>query len=135
MRQAFLVLGSAAALAGLVSTSTSGERIRAEVVGVHGTDGDVKGARFNGAEGFSADSSKAITTTRGPIHDGIAECDFDQVPAREYRIAVYQDENSNGKLDRTIVGIPEEGVGVSNEVPSIAPIWPRPLHLPVEVRP
>ncbi|HEY2486192.1 MAG TPA: DUF2141 domain-containing protein [Candidatus Binataceae bacterium] len=117
MRRAFLALGSAAAQAGLVSTSTeeTGERIKAEVVGLHSTDGDVKCARFNGAEGFPADSSKAIKTTSGPIHDGIAECDFDQVPAGEYAIAVYHEENSNGKLDRIFVGIPKEGVGVSNE--------------------
>ena len=97
MRRAFLALGLAAALAGLVSISTAetGDRIKVDVVGLHSADGDVKCALFNSAEGFPADSSKAIKTTSGPIHDGTAECDFDRVPAGEYGIAVYHDENSN----------------------------------------
>jgi uncharacterized protein (DUF2141 family) len=31
-----------------------------------------------------------------------------------YAIAVYHDENSNGKLDSNFIGIPREGVGFSN---------------------
>jgi uncharacterized protein (DUF2141 family) len=117
MRQAFLASGFAATLVGLVSITTAetGDRIKVEVVGLHSAHGDVKCALFNSADGFPADSSKAIKTTSGPIHDGSAECDFDQVPAGEYSIAVYHDENSNGKLDRNFVGIPKEGVGASND--------------------
>jgi len=117
MRRAFLALGFAATLAGLLSISTAetGDRIKVEVVGLHSADGDVKCALFNSSEGFPADSSKAIKTTSATIHDGTAECDFDQVPSGEYGIAVYHDENSNGKLDRNFVGMPKEGVGASND--------------------
>jgi uncharacterized protein (DUF2141 family) len=117
MRRAFLAVGCAAALAGFVSISTAetDDRIKVEVVGLHSADGDVKCALFKGAEGFPADSSKAIKTTSGPIHDGTAECDFDRVAASEYGISVYHDENSNGKLDRNFVGMPKEGVGASND--------------------
>ena len=117
MRRAFLALGSASALAGLVSISTAEtrDRIKVDVVGLRSADGDVKCALFSGAEGFPADSSKATETTSGPIHDGTAECDFDRLPVGEYGISVYHDENSNGQLDRNFVGIPKEGVGASND--------------------
>ena len=117
MRRTFLALGCAAALAGFVSISTAetDDQIKVDVVGLHSADGDVKCALFNSAEGFPADSSKAIKTTSGPIHDGTAECVFDRVAAGEYGISVYHDENFNGKLDRNFVGMPKEGVGASND--------------------
>ena len=117
MRRALLASGFAATLAGLVSITTAEtrDRIKVEVVGLHSANGDVKCALFNSADGFPADSLKAVKTTTGPIHDGTAECDFDQVPSGEYGIAVYHDENSNGKLDRNFVGMPKEGVGASND--------------------
>lgn len=39
---------------------------------------------------------------------------FDKVPAGRYAVAVYHDENLNGKLDASPVGIPREGYGFSN---------------------
>lgn len=36
------------------------------------------------------------------------------VPAGEYAIKLYQDENDNGQLDRNVLGIPKEGYGFSN---------------------
>ena len=129
MGRAFPALVSAAALAGSVSISTreTGDRIKVEVVGRHSIDGDVKCAPLNCAEGFPADSEKAIKTTRGPIHDGISVYDFAQVPAGEWGIAFCHGENSKGKLDRNFLGIPTEGVSASNNVqaPSVRPRFNR----------
>lgn len=36
------------------------------------------------------------------------------LPAGEYYLSAYQDENDNGKLDTKIIGIPKEPVGISN---------------------
>ena len=40
---------------------------------------------------------------------------------REYGLAVYQDENSNGKLDRNFVDIPKESVAPAKRLPSFGP--------------
>jgi uncharacterized protein (DUF2141 family) len=32
-----------------------------------------------------------------------------------YALALLHDENENGRLDRNLVGIPEEGIGASND--------------------
>ncbi|MBZ4034230.1 DUF2141 domain-containing protein [Flavobacterium sp. 17A] len=38
---------------------------------------------------------------------------FKYLPDGEYAVAVYQDENSNGKCDRNMIGYPTEGFGFS----------------------
>ena len=39
---------------------------------------------------------------------------FKNVPAGEYAISMYHDENDNGKLDKNFVGMPKEGYMASN---------------------
>ena len=38
-----------------------------------------------------------------------------KLPAKTYAIAVFHDENGNGKLDKNLLGVPKEGYGFSNE--------------------
>ena len=38
---------------------------------------------------------------------------FDDLPSGDYAVALFHDENDNGRLDR-MIGIPTEGVGFSN---------------------
>lgn len=37
------------------------------------------------------------------------------VPAGTYAVQIFADENGNGKLDRTMLGVPKEGVGFSRD--------------------
>jgi len=37
------------------------------------------------------------------------------VPAGDYAIQAFQDENGNDKVDRALFGIPKEGIGFSND--------------------
>jgi uncharacterized protein (DUF2141 family) len=48
------------------------------------------------------------------IIDGRAVCEFPGVTPGTYAISVFHDENSNGKLDTNLLGIPREGVSASN---------------------
>ena len=43
-----------------------------------------------------------------------SECMFALVKPGTYAIATYHDENNNGELDSNFIGIPKEGVGISN---------------------
>lgn len=36
------------------------------------------------------------------------------VPPGTYAVQAYQDENDNGKIDRSLLGLPMEGIGFSN---------------------
>jgi uncharacterized protein (DUF2141 family) len=40
---------------------------------------------------------------------------FKNVPPGSYAISIFHDENSNGKLDANLMGIPKEGIGFSND--------------------
>jgi uncharacterized protein (DUF2141 family) len=49
-----------------------------------------------------------------PAGEGETVALVNALPAGTYAAQVYFDENDNDKLDRTWIGIPEEGVGFSN---------------------
>ncbi len=42
---------------------------------------------------------------------------IDGVPPGRYAAQAFHDENDNGKLDRTILGLPREAMGFSNDAP------------------
>ena len=50
-----------------------------------------------------------------PAHAGTTIVTIPNVPPGEYAAQGTQDENGNGKVDRTLFGIPTEGVGFSND--------------------
>jgi uncharacterized protein (DUF2141 family) len=54
-----------------------------------------------------------------PAKQGQTIATIDGMPAGTYAAQVYFDENDNDELDRSFIGIPEEGVGFSNN-PSFA---------------
>jgi uncharacterized protein (DUF2141 family) len=43
-----------------------------------------------------------------------ATCEFRDVRPGVYAVALFHDENGNGKLDTNFLGLPSEGVGTSN---------------------
>jgi uncharacterized protein (DUF2141 family) len=49
------------------------------------------------------------------IKNGVVDATFDNVPYGEYAFAAYHDENDNHRLDLSIIGIPKEGIAISND--------------------
>ncbi|MCD6597988.1 MAG: DUF2141 domain-containing protein [Bacteroidales bacterium] len=41
---------------------------------------------------------------------------FDNIPAGNYAISLFHDENMDGKVNKSLIGIPKEGYGFSNNV-------------------
>jgi uncharacterized protein (DUF2141 family) len=41
--------------------------------------------------------------------------DFPNVSYGEYALAAYHDENDNHRLDLSVIGIPKEGIAISND--------------------
>ncbi len=50
-----------------------------------------------------------------PARAGVTTVVVHNLPAGRYAAQVFQDENSNHKVDRALFGIPKEGVGFSND--------------------
>lgn len=55
---------------------------------------------------YSGDAPARLGVTRVIVHS---------VPPGHYAVQAFLDENSNGKVDRALFGIPKEGVGFSND--------------------
>jgi uncharacterized protein (DUF2141 family) len=54
---------------------------------------------------------------RVPAQAGSVTVRLTGVPPGVYAAQAYQDENDNGKIDRNFLGMPEEGIGFSNDAP------------------
>ena len=69
---------------------------------------------YNNKKGFPNDAGKAITSAKGSILYGKSTIVLKDVSDGEYALGVIHDENDNGKMDTNFLGMPKEGVGVSN---------------------
>lgn len=70
---------------------------------------------FNSSSGFPGDKSKAIRHGFLAIAPGTRELHIDTaLPPGTYAVTIYEDLNSNHKLDHNFIGIPSEPVGASN---------------------
>lgn len=74
-------------------------------------------------DGFLRKSGR-LARERVPAHQGSVALQLPAPRAGRYAVAVYHDENGNGKFDRSAVGLPREGFGLSNN-PRLGPWWPR----------
>lgn len=70
---------------------------------------------FPGKPPFAAEQSVAVSAKA-------MTCSFTGVSPGTYAVALFHDENGDGKLDTNFLGIPREGVGVSNnKIRSLGP--------------
>ncbi|NEU07763.1 DUF2141 domain-containing protein [Flavihumibacter sp. R14] len=60
-------------------------------------------------------AQKIISEKDVPIKNNTAHVAFDSLAHGRYAVKVFHDENSNEKMDRTLLGIPTEGWGVSTD--------------------
>ncbi|MEQ1668750.1 MAG: DUF2141 domain-containing protein, partial [Sulfuriferula sp.] len=56
-----------------------------------------------------------------PATKGVMTATFNSLPAGNYAIIVYHDENDNGKLDLRLGMFPKEGYGLSNNLKPLGP--------------
>lgn len=88
--------------------------IHVSVVGLRADNGQVICSIYSSADGFPKDYGKAIAHAKSPIVNRHGDCSFFGLRPGTYAIAVFHDENLNGRLDTNFLGIPREGVGASN---------------------
>ena len=89
--------------------------IHITILDIRNSTGSVACALFDSEEGFPIEFLRSATNVMViKIRATQARCDFEDIPAGTYAIAVIHDENVNGKLDTNAIGIPREGYGFSN---------------------
>jgi uncharacterized protein (DUF2141 family) len=111
----FLALLTTSVAEAQTNNPSNSNAIRVAVVGLHSNDGEVHCALYSSTDGFPDGSTKAAKTTTAKISNQQAVCEFSAVVPGDYAISAFQDENSNGKLDRNFMGMPKEGVGASKD--------------------
>ncbi len=78
--------------------------------------GEVYLALYNSPKGFLKSQYAYQKVTRHATQN--FRYTFRNLPKGEYAIALYHDQNSNGKLDTNLFGIPNEPTGTSLNAPS-----------------
>lgn len=109
----FLLLPEPGASAG--GAGGGGLKLTVTVSGVASGKGSVDGALYKSRDGFPTKVEKALAKTSVPAAMPSATLVFEGLEPGEYAVAVYHDENGNGKLDSNFIGIPKEPVAVSND--------------------
>jgi len=110
-------------LAALSTTATAfaeGAPLTVRLLGVAHDHGSLKVAVFSDPKTFRK-VDKAFATKELPAKAGTVTLVFDAVPAGQYAIMAYHDENANGELDRRFGMFPTEGYGLSNNPKVMGP--------------
>jgi len=96
-----------------------------KVAGLHSGKGQVRIAVFNSSETWLGEHPLYSSTIK--VDSQSVTWKLDDVPYGDYGIAAFHDENSNGKMDKNLVGVPKEPYGFSNNLTVIlrAPKWER----------
>lgn len=97
-------------------SAADGAVLRVEVNGLRNDQGVVHCELFRRADGFPNKPDKARARVKAEIKEKSALCEFANVSPGTYAVAAFHDEKETGKLEKTFLGIPKEGVGVSNDV-------------------
>lgn len=85
------------------------------VKNIRNNKGQIGLSLFRTADGFPNHREKSVISVFIPAKIGSTEYTFKNIQADTYATAVFHDENSDGKINSNFIGIPKEGVGVSNK--------------------
>jgi len=107
-------------LAILISHNLYAADIIVTVENIQNSDGTINIALFTESGEFPNEATKTQGITL-PAEHPLVSGTFTNLPENNYAIAVYQDENGNGKLDKNFFGIPKEPYGFSGNTTSLGP--------------
>ena len=93
-------------------------KLRVKVTNIESDKGKVMVALYNSKESYENGKSEPYRYASLEIQNGESNWEVDSLPAGEYAIKLYHDENDNQKMDKNIVGIPKESYGFSNNAPA-----------------
>lgn len=98
---------------GMLSNPTAGE-LTVSVEGVRTIKGKIYMAVYNRADGF-LDVENAVATKIAPVTGKRVLIRFRNLKPGYYAIATYHDKNSDGKMNKNLVGVPTEYYGFSRD--------------------
>ena len=114
---AYVISVSAVAVlfAPLILAQSGGKaEVVVKITGLRSEKGQVKIAVFNSSETWLGDHPVYNSTI--DVKSQAVIWKINDVPYGDYGIAVFHDENKNGKMDKNFLGIPQEAYGFSNNM-------------------
>jgi len=102
-------------LAAAIARAGAGE-ITIQVEGVKDQQGKVAALLFENANGFPNETAKAARKIQVDAKPGTTEIKLTGLKPGRYAVCVIHDTNQNATLDRNFLGIPKEGVAISNGI-------------------
>ena len=112
---AYIILLSVAVGFATSSLAQSGQAtLILKVTGLRSAKGQVKIAVFNSSEKWLGEQPIYSSTIN--VDSQTVTWRINDVPYGDYGVAVFHDENSNGRMDKNVLGIPLEPYGFSNNV-------------------
>lgn len=116
MRNLFIFLVSLALCAqyGDASAAEGSFKVTVLLEQFKGDNGAALVTLYNSAKGFPGERQHAIKKAKTTISSRAAQVIFEGLPAGEYAVSAFHDENSDGELGKNFIGVPTEGYGTSN---------------------
>lgn len=90
-------------------------RLTVKVKGLKSEKGKVKVALHASKETFPTQRDKVYAGLTVPINGHLATAVFPELPPGDYAVAAFHDEDNDGRLDRSVIGIPTEGTAASRD--------------------
>jgi uncharacterized protein (DUF2141 family) len=115
MKSSFYLLGL---LLGISSTSAIAHELTINVENVKSTKGFLYVALHNSETTWM---KQGIQGQKLPMTEKTVKVIFKDLPAGDYAVTMYQDENDNGSIDKNAIGIPTEPYGFSNNGGNFGP--------------
>mgnify|MGYP005847106721 CR=1 FL=1 len=119
-RAARMVVSLALCAAGTPAASRAAD-LAVEVTGVRDASGALVVSLWNRGDGFGKfDARRALATqTIAAVPGQPARVRFDQLAPGRYAVSAFHDADGDGRLKTNVLGMPREGVGVSNNTGGI----------------
>lgn len=102
----------------LVSSLVTANSLQIEVSSLKNKTGNLRIGLFNTSASYT-NNTKPYQGVILSISNKKVKHNFKNIPKGTYAVAIIHDENSNGRLDKNMLGIPTEGYGFSNNAKAI----------------
>ena len=118
MKNIFQLFSFTMTLLALSVSTVLAATLNLTVENIRDAEGRIAIAVFNSETGFPHDDASALKRLYIPLQkpDKTATISINALPAGQYAIALFHDNNLSGKLETNLFGIPIKGYGFSNNI-------------------
>jgi uncharacterized protein (DUF2141 family) len=122
MKFASFLVCSIFPLSVLAVSDCENDQMNLQINHIEEIKGDLFVALHNSGDTYLVKDSEPFRSTVAAVQtEGSQQVSICDVEAGEYAVAIFQDENRNGKLDSNFIGIPKEPYGFSNNIKKMRP--------------